>query len=288
MITRRMRSQKMQDSASSMGKNLLMVILSVVFLFPIYALFLASFRPGRDLLRWGITMATLVPKGLNILNYTSLVTGKDGIYFLWFRNSLLLLAFQTALCLFFSSFVGYGLGAYRFKGRNTVSAFVIFLMMVPIQILILPLYKLMIVTRLMNTYPGVFLPFIVSPFAIFFFRQYVIGIPKDFIDAGRIDGLTEYSIFFRIIAPLMTPAYGAMAIFTAMASWNNFLWPLIVLRTGNMFTLPIGLNSLLSPYGNNYDILITGAATATIPIIIIFIFFQRYFIAGMTSGGVKG
>jgi arabinosaccharide transport system permease protein len=86
----------------------------------------------------------------------------------------------------------------------------------------------------------------------------------------------------------MTPAYGAMAIFVAMQSWNNFLWPLIVLRTGEMFTLPIGLNSLLTPYGSNYDLLIAGAAAATLPLIVVFAFFQRYFIAGLTSGGVKG
>ena len=132
------------------------------------------------------------------------------------------------------------------------------------------------------------LPFIVSPFAIFFFRQFVIGIPLDFVDAGRIDGLSEFGVFFRVMAPLMSPAFGAMAILGALQSWNNFLWPLIVMRTKKMFTLPVGLAGLLTPYGTNYDLLISGSLMATVPIIIVFFIFQRYFIAGLTAGGIKG
>ncbi len=122
----------------------------------------------------------------------------------------------------------------------------------------------------------------------FFFRQYAITIPKDYLDAGRIDGLGEYSIFAKIIAPLMAPAFGAMAILMAQQSWNSFLWPLIVMRTPEMYTLPIGLNSLLTPYGNNYETLIAGSCMATVPLIILFVVFQRYFISGLSSGGIKG
>lgn len=270
------------------SKHLILIVLSIIYLVPIYSLALAAFRPGRDLLRYGITMETLVPTDLILENVFGLFTIRDGIYFTWFRNSLLLMVIQTVLSLLLSSFVAYGLSVYRFKGKKLVISLVIFLMMVPIQILILPLYRLMIAIGLMDRFAGVFLPMIVSPFCIFFFRQYIIGIPRDLVDAGRVDGLSEYGIFFRIIVPIMPPAFGAMAIFMAMQSWNNFLWPLIVLRSGRKFTLPIGLNTLLTPYGNNYDLLIIGALAATVPIIIVFIFFQRYFIAGLTSGGVKG
>ncbi len=269
-------------------KYFLLSLLCFLYMVPLYSLVLAAFRPGKDLLRYGITLGTLIPKGLQLGNVKFLFTNHDGIYFTWFGNSLLILAVQTLLALFFSSFVAYGLSVYRFKGRKAIMTLVIFLLLVPIQILILPLYKLMITLHLMDTYAGVFLPMIVSPFAIFFFRQFIDGIPRDLIDAGRVDGLTEYGIFFRIIVPVMPPAFGAMAIFMSMQSWNNFLWPLIVLRSGNHFTLPIGLNTLLTPYGNNYELLIMGSLAATLPIIIVFIFFQRYFIAGLTSGSVKG
>lgn len=273
---------------STLGKHLILLLLCFIYLIPLYSLTLAAFRPGRDLLRYGITLQTLIPKGLDITTFKGLFTIRNGEYFTWFGNSLVIMATQTILALFFSSFVAYGVAIYRFKGRRIITTLIIFLMLVPIQILILPLYKLMITIKLIDTFFGVFLPMIVSPFAIFFFKQYIEGVPRDLIDAGRVDGLTEYGIFFRVVVPIMPPAFSAMAIFMSMQSWNNFLWPLIVLRSGKKFTLPIGLNTLLTPYGNNYDLLIMGALAATLPIIIVFIFFQRYFIAGLTSGGVKG
>ena len=146
----------------------------------------------------------------------------------------------------------------------------------------------MMAFRLLNTYAGIILPFIVVPFAVFFFRQYAIGLPMELLDAARIDGCTEFGSFFRVMLPLMAPAFGAMAILQALFSWNNVLWPLIVLRTPEMFTLPIGLSSLLTPYGNNYVLLISGAVLAVLPILALFLLFQRSFIAGLTIGAVKG
>ena len=194
------------------------------------------FGPGRDLIRFGITWKTLVPTDLTLSFLVSLFTTKNGIYLLWFRNSIIIVVFQTCLSLLFCSMVGYGLGIYEFRGKKLILSLMLLVMMVPLQILILPLYRFLIAIKSMNTFQGIMFPFIVSPFAIFFFRQYVIGIPTDFIDAGRIDGLSEGGIYFRIMAPLMAPAFGAMAILGALQSWNNFLWPLIVMRTGNMFT----------------------------------------------------
>ena len=274
--------------AKAILKHALLIALCLLYLLPLYSLALASFRPGRDLLRYVITLQTLIPTDLNLVNFRGLFTIREGIYFTWYGNSLLIMLIQSMLALFLSSFVAYGLSVYRFKGRKIVTTLVIFLMLVPIQILILPLYKLLISVKLMDRFLGVFLPMVVSPFAIFFFKQYIEGLPHDLIDAGRVDGLSEYGILFRIIVPIMPPAFSAMAIFMSMQSWNNFLWPLIVLRSGEKFTLPIGLNTLLTPYGNNYDLLIMGSLAATLPIILVFIFFQRYFIAGLTSGGVKG
>jgi len=280
--------QSRLDPLLRLLKYVFLGALIVVLLFPIYALVLASFRPGRDLMRYGISFANLVPNVWDGKNFFNLLVDRGGRYLIWFGNSVFLSALQTTVSLALSSFVGYGLGVYHFRGRNGLLMLVLFVMMVPLQILILPLYTLMIGLGTMNTYWGVLLPFVVSPFAIFFFRQYAVSIPKDYLDAGRIDGLGEYSIFFRIITPLMAPAFGAMAILTAQQSWNSFLWPLIVMRTPEMYTLPIGLNSLLTPYGNNYDTLIAGSCLATIPLIVLFVIFQRYFISGLSTGGIKG
>ncbi|PZE20002.1 carbohydrate ABC transporter permease [Paenibacillus xerothermodurans] len=266
---------------------LLFVILGAVALFPFYALLLASFKEPTELLRYGLNVK-LQPEILNLKNYTYLFSGEGKIYFTWYKNSIMITVASTLLTLLFSSLVGYGLAVYQFKGRNLIFILVLLVMMVPVEVIMLPLYKMSITLKLIDSYWGVIIPFIVSPFAVFFFRQFATGIPKDYLDAGRIDGCTEYGIFFRIMAPLMAPAFGAMAILQALGSWNNFIWPLIVLRTDTKLTLPIGLSSMLTPYGNNYSILLSGSILSVLPILILFIIFQRSFISGLTVGGVKG
>jgi arabinosaccharide transport system permease protein len=161
-------------------------------------------------------------------------------------------------------------------------------MMVPIEIMMIPLYKEMVAFKMFNNIWGVVLPFVVFPSAVFFFRQYSTGLPKELMDAGRIDGLSEYGIFARIMVPLMKPAYGAMAILISMNSWNAVVWPMVVLRDSNKLTIPIGLSTLITPYGNNYDKLMPGAVLAVIPIIIVFVLNQKAFMEGLTVGSVKG
>ena len=278
---------KKKNMLTSIVLILFFIAVSILFLFPLYYLVMASFKPADELFRNGLDFSINLDL-MNLNNYRLLFTDGGGVYLSWYKNSLLITALYTGLGLFLSSMVGYGLGAYQFKGRNFIFLLVLFVLMMPVEILMLPLYKLMISLGMINKYSGVILPFVVSPIAVFFFRQFVSGLPKDFIDAGRIDGCTEIGIFFRIMVPLMAPAFGAMGILLAMQSWHNFIWPLIVLRTNEMLTLPIGLASMLTPYGNNYDKLIAGSVLAIIPIIIVFLFNQRAFISGLTAGGVKG
>ena len=192
------------------------------------------------------------------------------------------------LALFLSACVGYGFAMYKFKGKNILFACVLVVMMVPNEVILLPLYRLVSNMHLINSMWGIILPYMVVPMLVFFFRQYLSGLPKDFLDAARVDGCSEYGIFIRIFVPLMKPSFAAMGIYQGMSSWNNFLWPMIVINNQDKITLPVGLQSLMSPYGNNYDILIAGSCFAIIPILILFVCFQRYFIEGMTAGGVKG
>ncbi|MDU0202793.1 carbohydrate ABC transporter permease [Paenibacillus sp. PFR10] len=266
---------------------LLFAVLAILALFPFYSLALASLKPSKEMLRYGLNVK-LQPELLSLHNYSFLFSASAKKYLIWYKNSIVISVVYTLCCLLLSSMVGYGLAMYRFVGRNLIFLFVLLVMMVPVEIIMLPLYKQMISFRLIDTYAGVILPFVVAPLPIFFFRQYAAGLPKDFLDAGRIDGCSEYGIFFKIMMPLMAPAFGAMAILQALASWNSFVWPLIVLKTGEKLTLPIGLSSLVTPYGNNYDILIAGSVLAIVPILIVFIFFQRFFVSGLTVGGVKG
>jgi len=265
----------------------LLVIISVVALMPFLFIILSSFKPGVEMVRNGLSL-NLDFENFSLTNYGYLFTQRDGVYLDWYKNSILITVLQTAGGLFLSSMVGYALAKYDFKGRTLVFVLVLIVMMIPIEILLLPLYKLSITLRTINTYQGVFLPFLVSMTGIFFFRQYAIGLPKELMEAGRIDGCTEYGIYFKIMMPLMKPAFGALTILMAMGSWNSFVWPLIVMRDNVKLTLPVGLQTMLTPYGNNYDMLMSGAVLAVLPILIVFLFNQKSFIDGMTAGAVKG
>lgn len=266
---------------------MVLVVVAIFCLAPFFFLVLSSLRPGAEMIRNGISFH-IDAGALSLNNYWLLFEGKDGIYLHWYLNSAIITMLHTLISLLVTSMVGYGLALYEFKGKNLVFTMVLVVMMIPVEILILPLYKLSISMELIDTYIGVILPFVVAPMSIFFFRQYAESLPKELLDAGRMDGCGEFRIFFQIMMPLMLPAYGAMGILQAMFSWNGFVWPLIVLRSNDMLTLPIGLQSLITPYGNNYDLLFPGAVMSVIPIILLFIINQKAFISGLTVGGVKG
>jgi arabinosaccharide transport system permease protein len=262
------------------------VILVAIFLAPFISIILTSFKPTNLLMRDGFNL-NFDSKSLTAENYVALFGGGNQ-YFRWFGNSIVLTAMQTVFTLFVSAWVGYGFAVYSFKGKNLLFVCVLIVMMIPFEILMLPLYQEVIALNLINSYWGIILPYLTNPIAIFFFSQYLKGIPKDIIDSGRIDGCSEYGIFLRLILPIMGPALAAMAIFIGMSSWNNFLWPLLVLKDSGKFTLPIGLNSLMNPYGNNYQLLIAGSVISIIPIMILFLSAQKFFIQGLTAGSVKG
>lgn len=268
---------------------LLLVIFIVLFLLvmlPFYAITLASFKPGADIIKFGLNLDFDLST-MSLKNFVYLFTGKHS-YWMWFKNSLFLLLVQVVLVLLVSAFVAYGFAAYEFRFKNFLFVCVLLIMMVPFEILLMPMYVLVNDLGMYNSFSAIIIPGMANASTIFFFRQYLTSIPKALPDAGRVDGCTEYGIFFRIILPIMKPSFAAMAILNGMNSWNNLLWPFMVLGDGKKFTLPIGLKTLLTPYGNNYDLLIVGSFFAIFPIFVLFLCFQSYFIEGMTAGAVKG
>ncbi|WP_202078686.1 carbohydrate ABC transporter permease [Caldalkalibacillus salinus] len=262
-------------------------IVAFIALFPVISLIVASLSPASDLMRYGLT-SELFYSSFDFQNFEALFGSEGSKYWQWYFNSLVISGLLIILSLFFSSMVGYALAMYDFKGKRLIFVSVLLILMIPFEILMLPLFQMMMSFNLIDSYFGVMLPLIVAPIAVFFFRQYALGLPKELMEAARVDGCTEFGIFFKVMAPLMLPSFAAMAILQGLTSWNNFLWPLLVLRSNDMFTLPVGLATLLTPYGNNYQVLFSGSVLSIIPIIILFLFFQRFFIEGLTSGGVKG
>ena len=265
---------------------LLMVVVGLMILLPFWAIFIGTFQEGNMLVRYGLNLSIDL-SAANFDNWIMLFTD-SGDYFTWFFNSVFLTVLQVVGTLLISAFVAYGFAAYEFRFKNFFFVIVLLIMSVPFEMLMLPLYVQINDMGLSDSYAAVLLPFLANAMTIFFFRQYLVGMPKEIIEAGRIDGATEYGIFFKLIMPIMKPSFAAMAILNGMNSWNNFLWPLLVLRSSDKYTLPIGLNTLVTPYGNIYDLLIVGSFFSVLPILILFLCFQKYFIEGMTAGAVKG
>lgn len=265
------------------------VLVSFIIVFPVLAGFLASFRPGQELFRKGLSL-NLDFSTMTLKNYKYIFSGNaDSLRYLnSFKNSLFLTFVTVVGTLVVCYFIAYGISMYDFKLRNVLFFLVIATMMVPFEILMLPLYQEIIKLNLTDTTWGVVLPGVCSASTIFFFRQYMIGLPKELLEAGRIDGATEYGICVKVMLPIVKPAFTSMAILTSMGSWNNLLWPMLVYRSQSKFTLPVYLNGLLNPYGNNYDILIAGSMFSIIPVLAVFLCFQSYFVDGMVAGAVKG
>ncbi|MCJ7842099.1 carbohydrate ABC transporter permease [Lederbergia sp. NSJ-179] len=203
-------------------------------------------------------------------------------------NSVIITGAFTIFAGLFSAAAGYAFAKFKFRGRNVLFAVFLMSMMIPYQALIIPQFELFAKLGLLNTYSAVVLPQLAYPFAIFLMRQSMQSIPDSIIESARIDGCGEYRTFFQISLPMMLPAIGAMSIFLFTHQWNNFLWPLVALVTEDMYTLPILLSILAGQDNLDYGQLMLAATISVIPIFVIFLFLQRYFIAGIVGGAVKG
>ena len=266
----------------------LLVLFAAVSLIPFLYLLVTSFVDDMSLVfRHGIALR-VTPDLLSIENYRMLATDSDGLFFRWFGNSVVITVLFTILSIALSSMTGYGVGMYRFRGRRAIIVLILSTMMIPIETLMIPLYNEMRAFNLLNSVAGVILPFAVSAFTIYFFLQYTQSLSQDFMDAARLDGCGEFGIFVRIMIPLMKPAYASMLILQATTEWNDFLWPLIVMSKSESFTLTVGLQTYLSPYGNNYNLMFAGAVVSVVPVMILFFLCQKLFMEGMIAGGIKG
>ena len=256
---------------------LFFAVMAILILIPLYALLLGTFKGGAELFVSGLNLDP-TPEKLHLRAWRYLFTGvmsngeyQPHDYFIWYKNSFLLVLVQGTLTLLISSMVAYGFSKYQFRGKNVLFLCVLLVMMIPLEILMLPMYTQINAMGLRDSYAGVMLPFLANMSAIFFFKQFLEGVPGDLLDAGRVDGCTEYGIFFKIIMPIMKPAYASMAVLVGMGAWNGLLWPLLVISSMDKYTIPLGLNTLFTPYGNNYDLMITGSCFAILPLLLLYL-----------------
>jgi multiple sugar transport system permease protein len=271
---------------SRLSQGVLYVILSVALvavIAPFVWMVLGSVKSEGELRQ---SPPTWWPQTASWDNYTQLFSRLDfGTYFL---NSTIVAVTVTAGNLLFCSMLGYALSMLEFRGQRVIFIMVMTTLMIPGVVTFVPLFVLVANAGLIDTLPGLFLPFLVSPFGVFLMRQFMLGLPRDLLDAGRIDGAGELRIFAQIILPLCGPALATLGILTFLGSWNNFLWPLVVAQSEDKYTLPVAL-ALYSTGQNStqYGLLLAGATVVLLPILAIFLIFQRRFIEGIATTGIK-
>lgn len=206
----------------------------------------------------------------------------------FFTNSAIVALVVTAGNLLLSSMLGYALAHLRFPGKKILFGAVLGCLMIPGLVTFIPQYVLVVNMGLADTLPALILPFLVQPFSVFLMRQFFLGMPRELLEAGRIDGVGEIAIFFRIYLPLAGPAFATLGILTFLGSWNNFLWPLVVSSSQDTYTLPVAL-ALISTGENqtDYGLLLAGATLIVLPILVVFLIFQRHFVQGIAGTGIK-
>lgn len=229
---------------------------------------------------------TWLPQDLTWDNFTQLFSRLNfGQYFL---NSTIVAVVVTAGNLLFCAMVGYALAMLEFRGKRALFAVIIGTLMIPGLVTFVPLFVLVVNAGLAESLLALILPFLVAPFGVFLMRQFILTLPKDLVDAARVDGAGELRIFAQVILPLTTPALATLGILTFLGSWNNFLWPLVVAQREDMYTLPVAL--ALFSIGQNatqYGLLLAGATVVVLPVLIVFLIFQRRFIEGIATTGIK-
>nr|WP_076262523.1 carbohydrate ABC transporter permease [Intrasporangium flavum] len=262
---------------------LVLTVALVAVVAPFVWMVLGSFKGEGELRQ---VPPTWWPQSASLDNYTQLFSKLN--FGQYFYNSIVVAVVVTAGNLIFCSMLGYAFAMLDFKGKRPLFLAVMATLMIPGVVTFVPLFVLVANAGLINSLPGLFLPFLVSPFGVFLMRQFILGLPRDLLDAGRVDGAGELRIFWRIILPLCGPALATLGILTFLGSWNNFLWPLVVGQTEDKYTLPVAL-ALYSTGQNstNYGLLLAGATVVILPILVVFLVFQKRFIEGIATTGLK-
>lgn len=279
----------MGNKAARFFMYLFLTIASFISVFPLLWMIIASTNRSVD-----VTKGTLIPGSYFMENLNSVLSSNLG-YINAFKNSLFVAVVTTALAMLVSSAAGYAFGIYKSRLKNMTFSFILLSMMVPFAALMVPLFRLFskfssipgLNFIALNTHGSVIIIAVATAFLIFFFRQNTAMFPKDLIEAARLDGLSEYGIFFRIYMPSMKSTYAAAVVVTFMSSWNNYLWPLIALQSEEKRTLPLIISAMGSSYTPDYGMIMTAIVISTLPTALIFFFMQKQFVAGMT-GSVKG
>lgn len=278
--------KKTDLSGTSMGYKVfavvVLVLLVLFFLFPLYWIVTGSFK---DVIAINAREPVWFPTNPTLENYAKLFNNPA---FLWLFNIVFISAMAMLLTCITASLAGYALGKKRFYGRAILFTIIICAMALPKQVIVIPLGQEMTFLHLNNTLWAVILPTVGWPFGVFLMKQFAETIPNEILEAARVDGAGELKTFFSVVFPMIKPGIGALAIFTFVNTWNDYFLQLVMLTTEEKWTLPLAIANLQGEMASDFGLIMAGAALAAIPIIVVFIAFQKYFTQGIAMGAVKG
>jgi len=273
-----------QRSRASIVLYVLLTLGLVVMIAPFVWMVLGSFKPQGEFLR---LPPTWLPEQPTVNNYQRLVDQLDMPRF--FFNSIVVAAAVTTGTLIFAPMLGYALAKLRFVGKRLLMGLVLATLMLPGAAILVPQFVLMSALGLVNSYPALILPFLAGPFGVFLTRQFFSGLPDELLEAARIDGASEFRIFWTIAMPLAGPVLATLGILTFLGSWNSFIYPLVMAQEPEMYTLPVALATFATgQYQADHGMLMAGALVLVLPILIIFVLLQRWITEGFATTGLKG
>ena len=272
----------MRRIAAPLAVNVALVAISALTLFPLAWMAAVSLMaPGEA----STYPPPLLPERATLANYRELFAHAGMARYLF--NSVLLSVSVTLLAVLFNVAAGYAFAKLEFHGRARLFRWMLGALVIPGQVAMVPLFLLLKQMGLVNSYGGVIVPAMASIFGIFLVRQYALSIPDDLLDAARIDGASELRIFRVVVLPVLKPIIVTLAVFTLLGTWNDFMWPLIVLSDSHLYTLPVALASLSREHVADNELMMAGAVVTTVPVLLVFLLLQRYYVQGLMAGSVK-
>ena len=263
----------------------ILIMTSIFMMLPFVWMLSTSLKPESEIFR---LPPIVISPNFNLNSYRNLIEQRNILRIL--ANTFVIASGSTALQLFFCSLGGYGFAKFKFPGREQLFGILLATMIVPFSIMMVPLYVIMLNLKWIDTFWPLIIPGAANAFGIFFMRQYITTISDELLDAARIDGASEFGIFGRVILPIIAPGLTSLGLIFFMGSWNNFMWPLVILKSPSNFTLPIAIRSIVGGLIGRpvFNLQMAASVISIIPLLIIFLVFQRRFVEGITAGAIKG
>ena len=275
-------SGRKPPSRSEVLRPALLSVGVIIVVLPVIWIMLSSFKDPTEL---AARPPTLIPQRWAVENYQQALNTYN--FLTYFKNSIFVTSIATILTLTINSMAAFAFAKYNFRGRDGLFMLTLAMIMIPLQVILIPIYQVVSSLGLVNTYWGMIIPAAATPTGVFILRQYMLTIPDELLESARIDGASEFRIFLRIILPLARPALAVVAIFSVMWRWNDFLWPLIVAQDQKLYTLPVALAILNGQLVVPYNVVLAMSVLSILPVLFMFVFLQRQIIQGISQTGLK-